>query len=272
MRVEGTYEDFKAFLDAFLARPWLDLHGLSVTIPHKEHLVRYVREHIARHGPDAGHIEPLADRIGVANTLVIEHSALSTQHSALNSSHITHHSSLRIYNTDYAGALDALTAGMQIDREGLRDMRIAVLGAGGAARAVVAGLRDCGAIVYIYNRTGSKARALAAEFGCVAMPWDSREMIDSEVLINTTSIGMWPKVNESPLPREHIPPNILVFDTIANPIETRLLRDAKARGCQTLSGLTMFINQAALQFNLWTGLEPPREVMRQVVVRRLSGK
>lgn len=265
IRVEPEYRDFKKFLDAFLERPWSDLRGLSVTIPHKENLLRYVRDHIARFGEGGGTIEPLADRIGVANTLVIEPVTDGRPVPAGVPAFRLH-----VSNTDYAGALDALCLGMGVERKDLKGMRVAVLGAGGASRAIVAGLRDCDAIVQIYNRTGSKARALASEFGTIAMPWETREVMDVEVIINCTSIGMWPEVNETPLESACIPPNSVVFDTVYNPIETRLLRDARKRHCQTIDGVSMFVNQAALQFKRWTGIDPPLDVMRSVVVKRLS--
>ena len=248
-RVEPEYADFKAFLDAFLQRPWLDLRGLSVTIPHKENLLQYVREH-------DGYIEPLAARIGVANTLVTGDAAA--------------HASLAAYNTDYRGALDALCHGMGCEPRDLEDARVTVLGAGGAARAIVAGLRDCGCRVTIYNRTARKARELAADFGCIAIPWEERHRIEADVVVNCTSIGMWPHVEQTPLPPDVIP-RAVIFDTIYNPIETRLLRDARDNGRKTIDGVAMFVNQAAAQFRLWTGQEPPVDLMREVVVARLQG-
>ncbi len=299
MRVEPAYEHFQVFLDAVLERPWLDLAGLSVTIPHKENLLRCVRDHLDRGGPDCGSIEPLAARIGVANTLVISRHEGSRTRSA--SEGFVHEASeqasaariedlppappsesgnrksirnpkLDVFNTDYAGALDALTAGMGITRDDLKDMRIAVLGAGGAAKAIIAGLRDAGAVVYIYNRTNSKARALAAQFGAVAMPWESRNQMMCEIIINCTSVGMWPGVSETPLEKENIPPNSIVFDTVYNPVETRLLREARARNGSTIDGVAMFVAQAARQFRLWTNIEPPVDLMHQVVIQRLTQK
>src|SRR6185436_14856273 len=119
-------------------------------------------------------------------------------------------------NTDYRGALDALCEGMGCEHRDLEDARVTILGAGGAARAIVAGLRDCGCRVTIYNRTGHKARELAADFGAVAIPWDERHRIEADVVINCTSIGMWPHVEQSPLPADAIP-QAVIFDTIYNP-------------------------------------------------------
>ncbi len=274
LRVEPGYESFAAFLDACLQRPWLDLRGCSVTIPHKENLLRYVREH-------GGTIEPLAERIGAANTLVITpretpaQSEIENQKSAmLPQSAIRNPQSaiggLAAYNTDYAGALDALCTGLNCDRKGLAEYSFAVLGAGGAARAIVAGLTNCGARVTIFNRTLAKAEALAKEFGTHVGTWNHRPGPDARVIINCTSVGMWPQTDHTPLPVQKLREDAIVLDTIANPTETLLLREAQNLGCKTIDGLTMFINQAAAQFKLWTGKDAPADLMRQVVLSRLG--
>ncbi len=250
-RVEPDYDSFASFVDGCLARPWLHVRGFSVTIPHKENLLRFVRER-------GGTIEPLAERIGVANTLVIE-------------STVTPDSSLSAFNTDYRGALDALCEGMGCTRDDLRGVTVAVLGAGGASRAIVAGLTDAGCRVTIINRTQDKAAALAADFGATAEHWEKRATL-ADVVVNCTSLGMWPKVGDTPLPADGIAPNQVIFDTVYNPMETRLLREARERGCRTVDGVAMFVNQAIAQFERWTGHPAPREAMREVVVRRLGGK
>ena len=89
-------------------------------------------------------------------------------------------------------------------------------------------------------------------------------------MVNCTSLGMWPDVDESPLQAEHLADQPLVFDTVYNPAETRLLREAKRAGCRTIDGLTMFVNQAAAQFELWTGREADRPLMRKTVQSRLQ--
>jgi len=244
--VEPAYEYFEDFLREALARPWFGLLGCSVTIPHKANALRFARN---RHGE----IEPLAERIGAANTLTFNGAG-----------------SVRAHNTDYAGALDALTTAMGCSRTDLRDAEVAVLGAGGAGRAIVAGLRDCGCRVIIYNRTAERAKQLADEFGCTAAPLEARVRPGTKIVVNTTSIGMHPNVGDTPLPADRLRPGMVVFDTVYNPIETRLLREAKQVGCRTVDGVAMFVNQAAAQFELWTGKPAPRELMRDVVIRRLS--
>jgi 3-dehydroquinate dehydratase/shikimate dehydrogenase len=220
----------------------LGFRGLSVTIPHKQIAMDYVKI-------NRGYIEPLAERIGAVNTLLIGNGG-----------------KLSAYNTDYAGALDAITSTMGIARTGLKDMRVAVIGAGGVARAIVAGLTDVGANVKIYNRTFKKGEKLAEEFGCFFAPLRELPSLQAKLVINCTSIGMHPKVEETPLPKECIKQDMVVFDTVYNPLETLLLKQAKERGAKTTDGLSMFINQACAQFNLFTGQEPYPSVMRKAIL------
>jgi 3-dehydroquinate dehydratase/shikimate dehydrogenase len=248
--VRGGPTEFNEFLDNVFARPWLDFCGFSVTIPHKHGALEYVRAH-------GGFVEPLAEKIGAANTLIVEPQAAN------------HEQLIRAYNTDYAGALDAITAGMSIERSGLRDMPVAVVGAGGVSRAIVAGLTDAGARVTIYNRTVERARELAAEFGGKAAGLDALSHLDARLLVNCTSIGMHPHADATPVPAEYLKPDMTVFDTVYNPAETLLLKQARAKGASTIDGLTMFVNQAAAQFTLFTGQQGNTDLMRRVVVASL---
>jgi 3-dehydroquinate dehydratase / shikimate dehydrogenase len=251
MRVEPPYEAFAEFIDGCVARPWLGLGGCSVTIPHKENLLRYVGEH-------AGQVEPLAKRIGAANTLHLQTAKGGGS------------ASLSACNTDYRGAMDALCAGIGCARDELGKLAVAVLGAGGASRAIVAGLRDCGCKVTIYNRTFDRARNLAAEFGAEARPLDQAADHRADIIINGTSIGMWPRVDDIPMPADALAGNPVVFDTIYNPIETRLLREARQHECRTVDGVSMFVNQAAAQFERWIGRPAPIAIMRGILLRRLG--
>jgi shikimate dehydrogenase len=185
---------------------------------------------------------------------------------------------LRGLNTDYAAILDSITDKIKIDREGLSDLRVAVIGAGGTGRTAVAALAHYGATVVLYNRTREKADALAAEFNGKSghvVAASMEKLCDSccHVFINTTSVGMHPKLEESPL-GERLPKftsDTVVFDVVYNPMKTKLLRQAEAAGAKTIGGVEMFVRQAAAQFRAWTGLEAPTDVMRQVVERRLTG-
>ena len=184
---------------------------------------------------------------------------------------------LRGFNTDYAAILDSITAALGITREGLAGRRIAVIGAGGTGRTAVAGLAHCGATVTVYNRTIERADALAAEFNgrrgqVTAAPLDQLRNASCQILINTTSVGMHPKTGESPLgdtpPR--LTPDMVVFDTVYNPMKTKLLSQAGQAGAKTVSGVEMFVRQATGQFEAWTARPAPREIMRQVIERRLA--
>jgi 3-dehydroquinate dehydratase/shikimate dehydrogenase len=154
-----------------------------------------------------------------------------------------------------------------------------VLGAGGAARAIVAALAHYGADVTIYNRTPARAEALAEEFtgtgagGTVrAAGLSALQTLDAEIVINCTPIGMYPHVEACPLPDDdRLAEGMVVFDTIYNPMETQLLRRARRRDCQIVTGVDMFVNQAAAQYEFWTGRTAPRDVMRKVVLAKLSG-
>ena len=240
--IQPGAENFNRFMDGLLARAWLDWRGLSVTIPHKENALAYV---------GADNCEPLAVRIGAVNTITIAPGG-----------------ALRGGNSDYAAAINALCGAMGIERDGLAGRTAAVLGAGGAARAIVAALDHYRAEVTIYNRTLSRAERLAEEFGAAARPLDQAGTAQAEIIINCTSIGMHPDVGASPL--DSIPPAArVVFDTIYNPLQTRLIDQARAAGLLTVSGVDMFVNQAVAQFETWTARHAPRETMRQVVLDRL---
>lgn len=240
--VEPSPEVLGAFLDGCQRRPWLDVGGFSVTLPHKAAVANWVGERI----------EPLAARIGAVNTLVADKDGFTG------------------HNTDYAGALEALTGLPGCDRRGLGGLRVDVLGAGGVARAVVAGLCDCGCRVTIHNHRRARAEALAEQFGCACQAWERRGTDRSaDLLINCTNVGMWPQVGATPVPAERLDPNTIVFDVVYNPVQTRLLGEAKRAGCRTIDGLSMFVAQAAAQFELWTGQGADRAFMRQTVEAEL---
>ena len=260
--VNAGYESFKAFMESFLHFEGLDLAGLSVTIPHKENALKYLREK----GAD---VDPLAASIGAVNTISIERNGGDLRLSGT--------------STDYGAILDSITDTLAITREDLANYRVAVLGAGGTGRTAVAALAHYGATVVVYNRTKERADALAAEFdGKRGKVVSARleKLCDSccHVFLNTTSLGMHPNVDASPLDGlteagRELPftPDTLVFDTVYNPMRTKLLRQAEAAGAKTINGVEMFVRQAAAQFELWTNQPAPVQVMRRVVEGRLAG-
>ncbi|PKL47970.1 MAG: shikimate dehydrogenase [Planctomycetes bacterium HGW-Planctomycetes-1] len=248
MLAAGGQTQFDEFLDNITARDWLNMRGFSVTIPHKVNALEYAEE-------KGEYIEPLAAQIGAVNTLTV----------GLNKR-------INGYNTDYTGAMDALTDAMDIRRKQLHGKTAAVIGAGGAARAIVAGLADVGAKITIYNRTISKAQNLAAEFDCRWASLENLKNIDAEIIINCTSIGMHPKTDASPVPKECLKPMMVVFDTVYNPLETLLLQQAKQAGAKTVGGFEMFIGQAAEQFKLFTHKDCPMDTLRKITLEALGEK
>jgi 3-dehydroquinate dehydratase/shikimate dehydrogenase len=240
--VGECWEEFKTFLDGVREREWLGFCGISVTIPHKAHALRYVKE-------SGGQLEPLAERIGAVNTLLLDKDG-----------------GVSGYNTDYAGALNAVTETMGITWGGLKELRVAVIGAGGVGRAVVAGFCDNGCKVTITNRTEEKAKELAKEFKCKVC---DLKKIKADIVVNCTSLGMHPNVDASALAASAITDNMVVFDTVYNPMETKLLKVAKAVGAKTVDGVSMFVEQAVAQFEMFTDKPAPKALMRRVVESNL---
>ncbi len=245
--LEGDPEQFCDFVDGMAERPWLSTGGFSVTIPHKTHALDYVNG-------KGEFVDALAASIGAANTLKVGFNGIVCG-----------------YNTDYAGAMDALTAAMGLEPHALHERQVAVIGAGGVARAVVAGLVDVGAHVTIYNRTLKKARLLAEEFRCKAAGLEALSAAEPSVIINCTSLGMYPEVDASSVAKEVLGPEMTVFDTVYNPVRTQLLEAAEQAGATTISGAEMFIRQAIAQYRVFMGTEPDAKVIRRVVMNALTG-
>lgn len=244
LRVGPEDEGLALFLDGCRKRPWLDIAGFSVTLPHKASALRWVGD-----GADR-----TALTVGAVNTLVFRDGGG------------------RGYNTDCHAAIDSLVHALDIDRAGLAGVSVNVLGTGGAARAVLAGLRDFGARVTLYGRAEVRTRDLAETFRCTPASWESRIDRSGDVLINCTTVGMWPAISESPIPADALRGCRLVFDLIYHPWETLLLRHATALGAKTLNGLDMFLRQAAAQFVLWTGKNPDLGHAAEVVTAAILGR
>jgi 3-dehydroquinate dehydratase/shikimate dehydrogenase len=242
--VRPGWDDFRAFMECVTASPALDFAGFSVTLPHKEHALRWLDEW-------GGAVSAPARRCGAVNTLIRRPDDTWGGD-----------------NTDGRGAVMALRTLPECSADQLRGRVVSVLGAGGVARAIVAALCDAGADVTVYNRSENRAQRLASELGCRHTPWANRLHYAGDILINCTSLGLWPAVDETPLPDEALRPGTVVFDTIYQPAETRLLRAARARGCAVISGLEMFLHQAEAQFELWHGIAAPSGAMRASVASR----
>jgi 3-dehydroquinate dehydratase/shikimate dehydrogenase len=137
----------------------------------------------------------------------------------------------------------------------------------------VAGLANVGAKVTVYNRTVAKAQALSEEFKCRYAPLDALGRMDAQVVVNCTSIGMHPDIDKTPVPTECLKADMTVFDTVYNPAETLLLKQASGAGAKTVSGVEMFIRQAMAQYKLFVGAEagePPEKTMRKTVIDQLG--
>ena len=234
--------DLPAFVQAFKDVP---VTGYSVTIPHKEAAARL-----------AGHRDHSVETIGAANTLVASDGAFTA------------------YNTDADAAIDSLRAHLPAGADGtpglLSSRTVLMLGAGGVGRAIAHALRREGVALTIANRTPDRAEKLAEEVGCKHVDWAARHNIICDTLINCTSVGMHPNLDESPIHNSFLKPSLMVFDTIYTPETTMLVREARARGCHVLTGVDMFVRQAGLQFKLFTGQDPPLETMTTLVRRALS--
>lgn len=228
-----------AFSDSLQEFDKLGIDGYSVTIPNKHAALEFSDE------ADTATVE-----IGAANTLIHRDGKWSAT------------------NTDYDAAVETLEILLSNLEENLRtfsNRQILILGAGGVARAIGLAMMRLGAIVTICNRTSAKAELLAAELGCQQVTWENRGAADTEILINCTPVGMHPNVNETPFNETWLRENAMVFDTIYNPENTLLIKQARARGCPTISGLEMFVRQAAKQFEQFTGQEAPLDHIRETL-------
>ncbi len=213
----------------------LPLNGISVTMPYKQAVV----EHL-------DNSDVLTQRTGACNTIVRGKDG-----------------GLFGFNTDVYGIVAAIES-----RVTLQGARVLVLGAGGAARAAVFGLLAKGAEVSILNRTPAKAHALAKQAGAKTVKHSDLAKMSFDVIFNGTPVGMGSD-KHSPLEENEIN-SVWVFDSVYNPIETRLLKLAQAKGCGTISGAEMFVHQAARQFEIWTGKPAPIDGIRQVLLRQLG--
>lgn len=226
----------------------LQIRGLSVTLPHKVAVMQYLDE-----------IDPLAAKIEAVNTIVNENGKLKG------------------YNTDAAGFIQALKQ----NGTKLKDSRVIILGAGGAARALAFALADNGAEITILNRKQELdwAVALAVRIGKAynseisALELSTKNLKQSlagaDILVNATSVGMSPKINETLVPVNLWRPGLTVFDVIYNPVATRLLIDAEKAGAKTIGGLEMLVGQGTVAFKLWTGEKAPEAIMKRAALEAL---
>jgi shikimate dehydrogenase len=233
-----TEEKLHSFLDGAHHR------GLNVTIPLKVEALKRM---------DA--LSPEAEVVGAVNTIEFR-----------GGKKIGH-------NTDATGFIRSL----EDANVAVRGKNVLVLGAGGAARGIVFNLASEGARVSILNRDSGKARSLADETlkkvgGKIFVAAGVGDVRDSDIVVNATSVGMSPKTEETLVPDEFLRPDLTVVEIVYNPLETRLLRGAKARGCRTVDGVGMLVHQGAESLRIWLDIEPPINVMRSAVLENLKNR
>lgn len=232
-------QDLASFMDDAKA---MGIKGLSVTIPHKESVLRHLTK-----------LDGAARRVSAVNTVVFGKEGIIG------------------YNTDYRAAIESLEDGMGGKKADgtspVMNKTALILGAGGVAKVFAHALRRRKAHVIIASRTSSRADNLAEQAKCKAIDWSARHGISADVLINCTPVGMHPNVDETPFDRHHMRPSMVVFDTVYNPESTLFIKDARARSCVVVTGVDMFIRQAALQYKLFTGEEAPMPLMRETLKR-----
>jgi shikimate dehydrogenase len=226
----------------------LNMRGLSVTIPHKVAVLKLLDK-----------LDPLAEKIGAVNTIVNDDGVLTG------------------YNTDATGFLQAMLE-RGVEPKG---KNIAILGAGGASRAVSFILADRGANLVILNRrleldwAVELARRISQTFSkkVEALELNRENLMKAlekaDILVNATSVGMSPNINETPVPPDLLRPGLIVYDIVYNPVKTKLLKEAEAAGAEIISGVDMLVWQGVMAFEKWTGKKPPVELMKKEAIKHL---
>lgn len=245
MPIELKKEDLEHVVEAM---PKMNFAGFNVTIPYKIEIMKHLDE-----------IDDLAKSIGAVNTVAIKDGKLKG------------------YNTDGIGFLRSLEEELNVSVAG---KNIFILGSGGAARAISMTLAmNKARRLYICNRTYEKAESLVkdinSKYGNVAIsiPMVEQKMKDAinyaEILINTTCVGTYPNIDETPIDKEILKGHLAVCDVVYNPRKTKLLQDAEKLGCKTMNGLGMLIYQGAEAFRIWTGVKAPVETMFETATAAL---
>ncbi len=234
--------------EAILGARSLDLYGLNLTMPHKNAVINYLDE-----------IDSTARSIGAVNTVLNDDGRLMG------------------YNTDGAGALKALTEN-DVSLEG---RKMLLLGAGGAGKAIAFYAAQELEELKILNRTSQKAEALAkalrkkfrkkVDGNLLSAKKIEKELEDTDILINATSVGMHPGTERSLVDPNWLRPDLCVMDIIYRPIQTKLANDASSIGAKVVSGIEMLIFQGAVSFEIWTNHKAPVKAMKEAVLSKLSG-
>jgi shikimate dehydrogenase len=232
------------FEDAIKGLKALKVCGFNVTIPYKERII-----------PLLTHLDPSAARVGAVNTVKLDGVSLIG------------------YNTDVAGFLaPLLKLNLKLD-----EITALILGAGGAAKACVRALLDAGCReLIVLNRSLERALNLSKQHGnrLKVGPLNGESLKEAlsraTLVVNTTPVGMYPNVDESIIPRALLRSDLIVYDLVYRPPQTKLLKEAKEVGATTIPGYKMLLEQAAESFRIWTGLEPPKEAMLKALKMELG--
>jgi shikimate dehydrogenase len=225
----------------------LGIHGLNVTMPHKMRVINYLDE-----------IDPTVKFLNSANTIVNKKGKLTG------------------YNTDGIGAVKALQGnGVDLDSS-----KVVLLGAGGAGRAIALSIVEKSSDLVILNRDAKKAKRLELDLKLkfqkniagesLSANSIKKHLQDSDVLINATNVGMRPNNKLSIIDSNLLTSDLTVMDIVYNPVDTKLLTDAKTAGAKTINGIDMLIHQGAASFELWTGMKAPIEVMKLAALKQIS--
>lgn len=226
LRAQVKPENLKLAIDGIRG---LGIRGVSVTMPHKQEVMKYLDK-----------VDEIAEKIGAVNTIVNNEGVLTG------------------YNTDWIGAVNALKQKTEINGK-----KVAIIGAGGAAKAIVFGVIKEGGKVKIFNRTKEKAQEIAEIFSCEFAGMEViSEIKDIDIIINSTSVGMG-NTEESPINKELIQKKQVILDAVYSPKETKLLKDAKEKGATVVYGTDMLLYQGVEQFKMYTGLDAPVKEMKE---------
>lgn len=225
-----------------------NIHGLNVTMPHKIAIIKYLDG-----------LDKAASRVGSVNTILNSDGRLVG------------------YTTDGIGALNALKCA-DADPSG---KKVVILGAGGSSRAISFTLAEIALELVILNRTFDRAKDLKNALCNVfsdrlrikAAPlmdeYLKKELEDADILINATSVGMKPNIDDTPVKQNYLRKDLIVFDLVYEPLETRLLREARSVGAKTINGLSMLVHQGAVSFKIWTGVNAPVGIMMDAALKRI---
>ena len=212
----------------------LGIRGCSVSMPYKEKVIRFIDK-----------IDHSAKKINAVNTIVNDNGYLTG------------------YNTD------VLSLKKQLKKfHPRKKSKTLVIGAGGMAKAILISLQELGMCnVQLTNRTTKRGRKIAKEFKVEFIPWNKRNNVSAEIIINATPIGMFPEISEIPISRDVIKNSHIIIDAISNPVETKLINLAKKFKKNTISGIDLAFHQAIAQFKLYTKKNPPKKEMKKAIVK-----